>query len=42
MSSHFQVAYFAQEFLATFAQEHWRTFAGISKNCVVLKKAYSF
>jgi thiol-disulfide isomerase/thioredoxin len=29
MSSHFQVAYFAQEFLATFAQERWRTFAGI-------------
>jgi len=30
MSSHFQVAYFAQEFLATFTQERWRTFAGIS------------
>lgn len=30
MSSHFQVAYFAKEFLATFAQERWRTFVRIS------------
>jgi hypothetical protein len=30
MSSHFQVAYFAQEFMASFAQERWSTFAGIS------------
>lgn len=36
------MTYFAQEFLATFAQERWRTFAGIPTFLEPGVKVYGF